>query len=382
MQMQKSDLLPLEIRHRMLCNTPNYVVSGGSYTHTLTGNNDLVSPEITMHPTASGIQQYMALRVTGGFLNNGTAPVALTPFGIANIIQRIEYTDTAGYIRHAGVSGRALELMAYARQYDVVGGAFVEDPLYGVGLQSGTSDAIGQTTLTPGQSTTFSHTFIIPFAYGASDQRGAVPALLQQGQQSLKIRFPTLAELAVPLVGNPLKAVWQQTAAGTLDVEYTSLSFELYTFTKNRNLPQQLPLEMFADTYQLYELAYNVTAAGTDQLIPLEPGRIHYNGFVVYNNGNQLNTETDVNSLSVLFAGSQDAHRLSAPVHNAIARNYLRSGLPAGTYYYNWRNDPMETATKGGSIDVVVNPSVVNAGATLYLIGDYVTRGAVLSFVA
>lgn len=378
----KQQQLDLATRHAMLANTPNYIVSGGSYNHTTTGNGDLVSPEISLHPTASGVQQYMIARVYGSVINNGTSTVSLTPFGMSNLLQRIEYTDTAGYIRHAGVSGRTLELMAYARQYDVVGSSLVEDAQYGVGLQSGTSDYVSATTLTAGNTAQFSHTFIIPFAVGASDQRGAVPALLQQGQQTLKLRFPTLAELAVPLVGNPLKAVWQQVGAGTLDVEYQSLAVELYTVTKNRNLPTQLPLEMFADVYQLYELAYSVTAAGTDQLIPLEPGRIHYNAFVVYNNGNLLNVESDVNSLSVLFAGSQDAHRLSAPVHNMLARTTLRSGLPAGTYYYNWRADPMDTATKGGSVDVVVNPSFVNAGATLYLVGDYVTRGSVLSFVA
>lgn len=374
--------LPLQTRHIMLCNTPNYIVSGGSYNHALNSNGGLVSPEITMHPTASGIQQFMILRVYGSVINNGTANVTLTPFGVANLIQRVEYTDTAGYIRHAGVSGRALELMAYARQYDVVGGAFVEDPQYGVGLQSGTSDYVSNLTVPPSGTSEFSHTFIIPFAYGANDQRGAVPALLQQGQQTLKIKFADLLELAVPTVANPLKAVFQQSSAGTLDLEYQSLACELFTVTKNRNLPTQLPLEMFADTYQLYELAYNVTSAGTDQLIPLEAGRTHYNAFLVYDNGGTLNTETDVHSLSVLFAGSQDALRMSSRVHNMMARNYLRSGLPPATYYFNFRADPMETSSKGGSIDLVLNPASVNTGATLYAIGDYVTRGSVISYVA
>lgn len=361
-------------RHSALVNTPNYFVSGGGESLAINAG-DLVSPERSSTPTASGIEQYMIVRVFGGAVNTHATEVATrAPMGAPNLIRQIEITDTGGYLRHSGVSGRTLELMAYARQYDVVGGASAEDADYGVTLQAGGSDVMPATIAAAGGTAAFSHTFIIPFAYSSVDQRGAIPAILQQGQQTLKLRFPTKSEAFVAAAANKFKALY---SGGT--VAYTSLGYEVITVTKNRNLPNELPIEVFADIYQITEGTMSSLSAGSDNKFALEAGRTHYNAFINYDNGGQQVYETDVNSLSVLFGGSQDALRASPQIHNAIAKNVLKNGLPPAVYYFNFRADPMNVMQKGGSIDLIFNPKTTNAGASVYIALDYVQSGVVSS---
>lgn len=366
--------LPLAQRHAQLVNTPNYFVSGGQYNHALT-SGDLVSPEVTSNPTASGIQQHMMIRVFGTVANTHASEVAnITPFGAANLIRRIEYTDTGGYLRHSGVSGATLELMAYARQYDVIGGAMVEDANYGVQLGAGGSDVMPATIAAVNGVAHFSHVFILPFAYSAMDMRGAIPALLQQGQQSVKIRFPSKAEAFVGAAADKLNAIY---SGGTLN--YTALGYEIITVTKNRNLPAELPIEAFADVYQITEGTMSSLSSGTDNKFAFEAGRTHFNLFAIYNNGGVLNYETDVGDLSLLFGGSQDAFRASPYIHNAVAKNVLKCGLPPATYYMNFRSDPMNVMEKGGSIDFIIRPLTVNSGANVRIALDYIQSGIVSS---
>ena len=361
-------------RHNDLVATPNYFVSGGGETLAIT-SGDLVSPERTSTPTAAGVQMYMLVRVFGTCANTHATEVATrTPFGAANLISRIEYTDTGGYLRHSGVSGRTLELMAYARQYDVVGGATAEDSDYGVQLGAGGSDVMPATIAAVSGTAKFSHTFVIPFAYSAMDMRGAIPAFMQQGQQTLKLRFPTKSEAFVATASNKLKALY---SGGT--VNYTSLGYEVITVTKNRNLPEEMPVEAFADVYQITEGNMSALSAGADNKFSLEPGRTHYNAFMTYDNGGQMIYETDINSLSLMFGGSQDAMRASPQIHNAIAKNVLKSGLPPSTYYLNFRSDPMNVMQKGGSIDIIINPNTVNTAANVIFALDYIQSGVVSS---
>ena len=364
----------LNERHANLVNTPNYFVSGGGESLALNAG-DLVSPERTSTPTASGIEQYMLVRVYGGATNTHASEAATrAPMGAANLIQRIEFTDTGGYLRHSGVSGRTLELLAYARQYDVVGAACAEDADYGVTSQAGGSDVMPATIAAAGGTAAFSHTFVIPFAYSAVDMRGAIPAILQQGQQTLKLRFPTKAEAFVATAGNKLKALY---SGGT--VAFTSLGYEVIVVTKNRNLPNELPIESFADVYQITEGTLSALSAGSDNKFALEAGRTHYNAFMTYDNGGTMVYESDVNSLSVLFGGSQDALRASPYIHNAIAKNVLKNGLPPAVYYFNFRADPMNVMQKGGSIDLIFNPKTTNTGATIHFALDYIQSGVVSS---
>lgn len=360
-------------RNAALCATPNYPVSGGSEMLAVS-SGDLVSPERTTNPSPSGIEQYMIIRVFGSIKNSHASVAAVrTKFGASNVIKSLQYNDTTGYSRHTNVSGRALELISYARQYDVVGGSMDVNPTYGVEFQNGTSD-VCPASIAAGATVDFSHTFYLPFAYSSLDQRGAVPAALAMGQQTLKLLFPTKAEAFVATGANPFKALF---IGGTC--EWVTLGYEVVTMTKNRNLPQELPIELFGTTYQITETARSNLTAGTDNKFGLEPSRQHFNIFQVYDNGGVLNVETDVNSLSMLFGGSHDARRLSPQIHNAIARNTLKGGIPAGVYYANMRDDPLDVMTKGGSIDLVFNPKTVATGAVIYTVLDYLQAGTTVS---
>lgn len=353
----------------VLANLPNYFASGGAETLALASGSP-VSPERTTQPSASGIQQYFVIRVEAQVQNTHASEAAeILPFGAANLLSRIDYTDTSGYGRHQGLTGRGLELMNMARNASVVGGVHTLAADYGVTLGAGGSD-VAPAAIPFGTTARLSHTFILPFAFSADNQTGAIATTLTQGQQTLKLTFPTKSEAFVSASANPLKAIYKK---GTL--QFTDLRYTVTNVTKNRGVPSNINPSVFANVYHIQEGATTALTAGNDKKVPLDNGRTHFNAFMVYDNGGALNRETDVTSLSVMHGGTQDVKRADPYIHNMFAKQTLRAGLPPATYYFNFRDDPQNTANKGGSIDLVFQPASVNAGATLYTVVDYVQAG-------
>lgn len=368
-----ADVIPLEARRAALLSLPNYYVSGGGENLAI-ASGDLVSPERSSNPTGAGVTMYMIVRVEAVVANTHASQAATrTAFCGANLLKRMEYTDPNGYLRHTGVSGRALEMNAQHRQADVVGGSSVIAADYGMDLAAGGSD-VAPMTIAANTSATLSHTYVIPFAVGAKDCRGAVANILSTGQQTLKLTFPTKAEAFVAAGADPFNALY---VGGTLN--FTSFKYEVISVTKNRNLPSNpstmLPVEDFADVYMLQEGARTNLVAGVDTKIPMDANRRLLSAFYFYNNGGALNRETDVTSLSVLAGGSQDLLRCSPKICNMFAKNVLSNGLPPATYYQDFRSDNMDVSDKG-SIDLVFMPATVNSGATLYTLVDYIQYGA------
>ena len=368
-----SDVIPLQARRDALAQLPNYFVSGGGENLAI-ASGDLVSPERSSNPTGAGVTMFMVVRVEAVVANtHASADATRAAFCGANLLKRMEYTDPNGYLRHTGISGRALEMNAQHRQADVVGGSSTIAHDYGMDLAAGGSD-VAPATIAHGTSATLSHTFIIPFAVGPRDFRGAVANVLSTGQQTLKLTFPTKAEAFVATGADAFNALY---VGGTL--AFTSLKYEVISVTKNRNLPanpsQTLPVEDFADVYMLQEGARTNLVAGVDAKIPMDSNRRFLSAFYFYNNGGTLNRESDVTSLSVLAGGSQDLLRCSPKICNMFAKNVLSNGLPPATYYQDFRSDNMDVADKG-SIDLVFMPATVNSGATLYTLVDYIQYGA------
>ena len=368
-----ADVIPLEARRAALLSLPNYYVSGGGENLAI-ASGDLVSPERSSNPTGAGVTMYMIVRVEAVVANTHASQAATrTAFCGANLLKRMEYTDPNGYLRHTGVSGRALEMNAQHRQADVVGGSSVIAADYGMDLAAGGSD-VAPMTIAANTSATLSHTYVIPFAVGAKVCRGAVANILSTGQQTLKLTFPTKAEAFVAAGADPFNALY---VGGTLN--FTSFKYEVISVTKNRNLPSNpstmLPVEDFADVYMLQEGARTNLVAGVDTKIPMDANRRLLSAFYFYNNGGALNRETDVTSLSVLAGGSQDLLRCSPKICNMFAKNVLSNGLPPATYYQDFRSDNMDVSDKG-SIDLVFMPATVNSGATLYTLVDYIQYGA------
>jgi hypothetical protein len=368
-----SNVIPLEARRAALLALPNYFVSGGGENLAI-ASGDLVSPERSSNPTGAGVTMFMVVRVEALVVNTHASQLATrSAFGGANLLKRMEYTDPDGYLRHTGISGRALEMNAQHRQADVVGGSSVIASNYGMDLDAGGSD-VAPLSIAANTSATISHTFIIPFAVGQNDCRGAVANVLSTGQQTLKLTFPTKAEAFVPTGADAFNALY---VGGTMS--FASLKYEVISVTKNRNLPsnpsQMLPVEDFADVYMLQEGARTNLVAGVDTKIPMDANRRMLSAFYFYNNGGTLNRETDVTSLSVLAGGSQDLLRCSPKICNMFAKNVLTNGLPPATYYQDFRRDNMDVANKG-SIDLVFMPATVNSGATLYTLVDYIQYGA------
>jgi hypothetical protein len=360
---------PLEYRRAALINAPDTYVNGGSASIPLTAGSP-VSPTQTIYPTCSGVQQYMLLTVTGSVTNNAATAATATKYGASNLLQWLRYTDVNGFDRHQ-IDGRGLELLNSARQYGVIGNAFLPNTNYGVAYNGDLLDSM-PATVAAGATASFTHTFVIPFAYSPTDQRGAILANGVNVQQALTITFPTAAQAFVDPANNALAALYT-VAGGTM--VFASLGYQVTTVTKNLNLPAELPLEDFANAYILQGGARTGLAVNADFKVPFDSGKDYFNVFAVYDNGGVLNAGTDVNTLTIMLGGSQDVYRGTPHVWATMASLKISEGLPHGTYYKSLVNYPINTARTGGSADFIVNPSVVNTNATLWTYYDVMQAG-------
>lgn len=365
--------LPLEIRRAMLARIPTYRVRDAMGSIPLLSGSP-VSKMLTLYPTCSGIQQYMTLRVYGKIKNSGATIASRTEYGAANLLDNIAYTDPFG-IDRTSIDGIGLELMNLGRQRDPIGAISTIDNNYGVNFRAWGSDVMPP-TIAAGATVDFSHTFILPFAYSNADQRGAIMANQAGSNQLLRIQFPDKGTAFKLPTDNSLKALYTSTA---VNMTFEELNYELVTATKNYGIDvANLPVEDFATSYILQGGAYTGMAAGSDFKIPYQAGRSHVRTFAVYDNGGILNTGSDVNSLTLLFGGSQDVMRLSPELHNLESKWSFPCGLPAGTYYQTHEDQPnggLNIVNTGGSADFVMQMKTVNANATVYQYVDYFAQG-------
>jgi len=339
-------------------------------------NGEPVSPTYTIHPSTSGVMMHFYLRVHGTITNNGASDATRSVFGASNLIQYLTYTDTQGSLRHQ-TDGRGIELMNTARQGKPIG-AVTSDESYGVEYSAWGGNTLPK-TIAAGATVPFSHTFVIPLAFSNANPIGAILGFVTNSQQTLKVTFPTKSDAFIEEGEDALSALY--TATG-VNMKFGTLSYELYTATKNQGLPQNngqylLPFDTMAQHYILQSGTRAGVVNNADNYIPYTDGQTFFNTFVIFNNGGELNLGSDVDSVSIRHQGSQDTHRLPPSIAATEAGFNLSNGLPAGTYYKK-HFPPLNTLETGGSADFTIKPKTVNNDAVFHFYNDYVTTGSLV----
>ncbi len=77
-----------------------------------------------------------------------------------------------------------------------------------------------------------------------------------------------------------------------------------------------------------------------------------------------MNAGTDINYLALSSANYTNIFKVSPGFMAMQTRNIIGADMPTGSYYFDFRKKPYSTVSYG-NLNLIVNPSLVNASAVL-----------------
>lgn len=289
-----------------------------------------------------------------------------TPFGPANIFSNIILTDLSNNQR-INTAGWHMHMLATARRGKAFGAAYTNDSPVDIG--SNYNVMIAPTSFGAG-SQTIRMFYEIPLAYSDTDLRGGIYASTVNA--TFQLQLTVNPNFFISSTGNPVLAVYQSNSAdlGVIS-EMTVRTYQNYLdqVPMGRNGPI-LPIQDLSQAYLINNTAVQALAVSQDNVIPYANFRDFLSTFFIFDQGGTLNAGTDVNYWALRSANYTNIFNLDPYITALIgARNLISDDYPAGMYYFDFRQKPINTI-QYGNMEMVLNPSSV-AGATSQLLVGY-----------
>jgi hypothetical protein len=289
-----------------------------------------------------------------------------TPFGPANIFSNIILTDLSNNQR-INTAGWHMHMLATARRGKAFGAAYTNDSPVDIG--SNYDVMIAPTSFGAGNQT-IRMFYEIPLAYSDTDLRGGIYASTVNA--TFQLQLTVNPNFFVAAGSNPVLAVYQSDGAalGTIS-EMTVRTYQNYLdqVPMGRNGPI-LPIQDLSQAYLINNTAVQALAVSQDNVIPYANFRDFLSTFFIFDQGGTLNAGTDVNYWALRSANYTNIFNLDPYIATLLgARNLISDDYPAGMYYFDFRQKPINTI-QYGNMEMVLNPSSV-AGATSQLLVGY-----------
>jgi len=320
---------------------------------------------VNIQPQNVGLTLGFYVIVSGGVTNGGGTGANLTPLGAANVLQNITYTDLQN-INRVQTTGAHIALLNTAKQGFGFGGNYAPNLPYGLGgANFGVFSA--PATIAAAGTGTLRMNYFVPLAYSSNDLRGAVYTNVVNATQNLQLTINK-----TPFVGatDPTAAVYSGNAAGAWTNNVTITVYQIYRDQIPTNGNQ--PILPVLDLNTVYDLKNtSLTGMVTNQDFPFAfPNMRQFNSvFAIYSNGVQLNAGTDINYWSLVSANATQLFKLDPLTATLFARQTLMGDPPLGTYYFDFRNKPIDTISFG-NMTLNLNASLVNASAYMTVLTE------------
>lgn len=315
---------------------------------------------LNIQPRNVGLTMGFIVIVEGGVTNGATDEATLTPFGSANALSSITYTDLQN-VNRVQTTGYHLALLNSARQGFAFGGAYAPNLPMDYGNNFNVFQ--GSASLAADATGTIRHVYHVPLAYSANDLRGAVYTNVVNASQNLQLVINT--DPFVAAAADPTNAIY---AGNTNGVWTSNVTVKVYQVYRDQ-IPFQngipvLPIDDLNIVYDLKNTTLSGMSVNQDFPFAYPNMRQFLSTFAVFTNGVQLNDGTDVNYWSLESANSTQLFKFGPKEAALFARQTLMADPPSGTYYFDYRDRPIDTITFGNMV-LNLNASTVNANAKL-----------------
>jgi hypothetical protein len=315
-----------------------------------------------------GLIKKLVIEISGNIAQSAAETLTRTPFGIANLLSSVNFTDLSNQTR-VNTSGWHLHFLASARRQMAYGAAFTNDAPMAMGNNFNVISAPASvTTVQP-----FRMFYEVPLAYGDMDLRGAIYANVVNA--TMNLQFTVNPNFVVGTGANPLLAGYISSTAATGVV--SNLSINVY-----QNYLDQLPVAKNGPILPLLDLAHayliNNTVAtglssGQDFAIPYANFRNFMSTFAIYDNfGTASAIGADVNYFSIQSANYTNIQKTDPFMTALMTRNIINDDFPSAagrsTYYFDHRRKPINTI-QYGNMQLIMNPNQVQTASSQVLVG-------------
>jgi hypothetical protein len=326
--------------------------------------NPATNPTINVVPRNVGLILGFLVEVSGTLANTAATQLTRTDLGSANILKNISFTDLNNVTR-INATGYQLALLNSARQGFGFGGAYA--PNLPMNYGNNFTPFSGPATIAVSTNGTVKHTYYVPIAYGAGDLRGAIYAGIVNATMNLQLTLnnvPAVGPVGVGLA-DPLNAIYGGNSAaawsGNLQVNVNQIYLDQLPTSNG------VPILPLMDLNTIYDIKYvtqNGLSVGQDYPVSYANFRQFLSTTVLVDNGGAYNPGTDLNYIALQAANSTNIFKLSPSIAALQARQTFMADPPAGIYYFDHRDRPIDTTTFG-NMQLILNPTTVNAGCQL-----------------
>jgi hypothetical protein len=330
---------------------------------TLAGANAALGSVSNILLNNVGLNTKLIIEISGTLGPAAAETLNRTPLGLANILSNVTLTDLNN-VQRVNTTGWHLHLLATARNRGAFGAAFLNDGPSVIGSNYLVQNAPASIAA----NTAFRFFYEVPIAYHDTDLKGAIYAGVTSAQWRLQLTVNPNVVVASTAT-DATQACYRSTTAGNLGT-LGPLTIQVYQcywdqLPRSNGMPV-LPALSLSYNYLLINTTNVVGAPGFDTTVFYPNFRTFLSTIFQFNNAGSLNAGTDVNYLAIQVANLTYLRKLDPFAVQLLTRLLIGDDFPAGHYYLDHRKKPIDT-NQYGNTSFVVNPSVVNAGASLNL---------------
>lgn len=345
-------------------------VTSKTFTNVAQGNNQMV-----VNPLQIGFVKSFWVEITATIDNpTGGATANLTPNGLANLLQNVQFNDFTGNPRH-NASGRAFQYVEAAKYGRIPGAALTSDSqgaslTAGVGFGSNVASNYAPDSIAAAGNATVTALFEIPIMLD-SGKNMAGGMWLGVNNQSTLLTLTLNPTPITATTADPLLAVYQAASVGA-GTQMTSATVTVYQDYWNFSDPSLfdpksgspiLPVNDVSNAYMITETNSGMTfAAGQTSSWNFPTFSKLLGTYVTYDNGNTLNPGTDIETLALVVSNYSIIKQYDPNMLDRLTRNVMKASYPKGTYAIMSRMHPLDVS-QYPSLQLQITPSSAAAGA-------------------
>lgn len=317
-----------------------------------------------------GLQKRITVEVQASMSASANGETnTLTTFGGMNFFSNVTINDIANYVR---INTTSWHLSAIASaKYKFPFGAAIKsastDSPMGFGANY-TPQQAPATILQTGSTNNVHLMYEVPFAYSDRDLRGALFAQVTSGIYSLSLTVnPNLFVLSG---ADPTFAMYQSNSntAGHLG------SLSSATIIINQNYLGQLPTVNgnlvlpnidISTMYIMNQSQQGGLLNNSPNPIPYPNQRAILSTTFVYDDNNSASAGK-LSAIQIQTANTTNLINYDEPLLSLITRNRLHTDMPAGMYYLDHRNQPIQTLQNGNESLIITPNTVTGASSGIY----------------
>lgn len=320
-------------------------------------------------PQNVGLIKGFLVRMSATITNpaSGSSTLSLAPFGPANLVQNLIFTDLQNYQR-INTSGWHIAMLNAARQSRPPFSSTPSDSPMGFGSNWPVIKA--PATIAANTAGTIYMYYWIPLAYSDTDLTGAIYANVVNATMNLQMTLATAAQAVVSNTSDPTLAIYQG-AGAVAGVTLTNVNVQVYqAYIDQLPMSAKGPILPSIDLNTMYEIkntTFSAIVQGQDFYMPYSNFRHFLSTVAVLDNWSGTAypaAGSDVNYFSFRSANATDLRKADPYTWAAMTRRKLLTDTPVPAYYFDTRDKPIYT-TQTGNMALVGNFSTVNTGANI-----------------